>query len=107
MKTQSKEKIITKTGKVQFKSGISLPEDTIKDLQGYYLAAVNRNIGGNWEDLQRDIMATFYHCISTNENPRHELCSIQWCFYKQKLEKGETFNHNDMKVFIRVRKEEE
>ena len=73
----------TSTGKVQFRSTLHMTDNTIKALQMYYLAAVNKHIGGSWKDLKLDIISIYFHGTSTDAEPRHSLCSEKWCIYLQ------------------------
>ena len=76
--------------------------NTIKALQMYYLAAVNRHIGGSWKDLKLDIMSTYFHCTSTDAEHRHSLCSEKWCFYLQdKKANVQIRPHKNMEAAIR------
>lgn len=87
---------------MQFRSTLQLTDATIKALQHYYLAAVNRHIGGNWKDLKMDILSTLFHCASTDEKPHHSLCSEEWCFYKKDVKANVPIrSHTNMKVAIR------
>ncbi|KAK3887685.1 hypothetical protein Pcinc_003549 [Petrolisthes cinctipes] len=96
LKRSMREKKETATGKV-----LVLTDATIKTLQWYYLVAVNRHIGGNWKDLKVDIMSPFFHCTSTDSNPRHGLCSENWCFYKQDIKAQVPIrSHKNMEVAI-------
>lgn len=73
-----------------------LTEALIKKLTTYYGLAIRRNIN-NIENMKKDIMATFYHMSSTNENPRHEYCppgADSWCkWQKNKTTGTNTFQH--------------
>ena len=33
--------------------------------------------------MREAIWAVYFHKLSTNSNPRHQLCNIKWCKYKQ------------------------
>lgn len=102
LKRQMREKRETATGKIQFRTTLQITDKAIEHLQRYFLAAVNRHIGGNWKDLKIDIMSTFFHCSSTDENPRHQLCSDKWCLFKQdELAGRQVRPHSEMRVAIR------
>lgn len=67
-----------------------LTEALIKKLTTYYGLAIRRNVN-NAKDMKKAIMATFYHMISTDENPRHENCptgSDSWCQWQQAASLG-------------------
>ncbi|KYN19307.1 PREDICTED: uncharacterized protein LOC108761628 [Trachymyrmex cornetzi] len=58
-----------------------LIEGLIKKISLYYGLAIRRNIN-SVEDMKNAILATYYHMISTDENPRHEYCPLgvdSWC----------------------------
>lgn len=62
-----------------------LTEALMKKLSTYYGLAIRRNIN-SVEDMKKAIMATYYHMISTDENPRHENCPVRvdsWCTWQQ------------------------
>jgi len=62
-----------------------LTETLIKKLSTYYGLVIRRNVNSA-QDMKKAIMATFYHMISTDENPRHENCptgSDSWCQWQQ------------------------
>jgi len=78
-----------------------LTETLIKKLSTYYSLAIRRNVNSA-QDMKKAIMATFYHMISTDENPRHENCptgSDNWCQWQQATTLGNapephlTLNH--------------
>lgn len=79
-----------------------LTDKVIERLPFDYGQAIRKNKGGTVEDLKKDIYATFYHCTSTDENPRHDLCPTgekSWCFYQKALAQGKTPpSHKDMKI---------
>ncbi|XP_075547627.1 uncharacterized protein LOC142582108 [Dermacentor variabilis] len=57
-----------------------LTQDLIKKLTNYYGMAIRNN--SEVDDMQRAIMATFYHITSTDKDPHHELCPpgpLSWC----------------------------
>ncbi|XP_070174264.1 uncharacterized protein [Littorina saxatilis] len=52
----------------------------------------NRAIRSNKDvcSMKKAIMASLYHCFSTDENPQHELCPAgesSWCFFQEALAK--------------------
>lgn len=49
-------------------------DKVIVELPFYYGQAVRRDTGNNAEALNANIMATFFHCTSTDENPQHKHC---------------------------------
>lgn len=48
--------------------------------------------------MKKRIWSAFYHGISTDENPQHQFCSEQWCFYLQAQKKGleSSCRHEDL-----------
>ncbi|KZC14698.1 hypothetical protein WN55_07329 [Dufourea novaeangliae] len=56
-------------------------EALIRKLAKYYGLAIRRN-SESVEEMQKAIMATFFHAISTNKKPLHQNCSTgfdSWC----------------------------
>ena len=49
-------------------------------------------------------MSSFYHCSSSDQDPKHDLCprgEDSWCFYQAAVSKGETPpSHSEMKIFF-------
>lgn len=62
----------------------------IKDLTVYYGLAIRRNCD-NVENMRREIQATYFHKISTDDKPRHEYCSSSWCWWKKREEERELY----------------
>lgn len=46
-----------------------LTDKVLEKLPFYYGQTVWRNTGNNVEELKNEIISTFYHCTSTDENP--------------------------------------
>ena len=68
---------VTGTGK--------LTQNVMNKLQKYYTWAI-RSHKNDLEGMHRAVWATYYHVISTDERPQHDLCPDgidTWCFYKQ------------------------
>ncbi|XP_055865681.1 uncharacterized protein LOC129922757 [Biomphalaria glabrata] len=68
-----------------------LTQNTIKKLTLYYSRAIRKH--KNVSDMQKAIMASLYHCLSTEKSPKHQLCptgSGSWCFYNAAVAKNET-----------------
>lgn len=56
-------------------------------LQTYYGLAVRRN-GGSLKDMKMAIWAIYFHKLSTDENPQHQLCPKRiesWCKYQKSI----------------------
>ncbi|KAK3894739.1 hypothetical protein Pcinc_001463 [Petrolisthes cinctipes] len=65
-----------------------LTEDIIGKLTDYYGYAIRRNVGKTVEEMRKDVMSTYYYCISTGEKPKLMLCpegSNSWCFYQKAI----------------------
>jgi hypothetical protein len=81
---------VVKTSKVKGitlggKSAGPLTNKVIGTLAGYYRHAIVRN-KNNVNEMQKQIMATLYHCSSTDKKHNHSLCpqgKQSWCFYKK------------------------
>ena len=68
-----------------------LTKNTIQKLTVYYDTAI-RSHRGNLEGMWEAIFASFFHAISTDEDPHHTHCpegATSWCFYRRALAKGE------------------
>lgn len=44
--------------------------------------------------MMKSVQATLMHCNSTNDHPRHNLCSVSWCKWLQAKGKGEEKEFN-------------
>lgn len=103
-KLREKSKVTTGRGRKRSTLGgrNKLTDKVLDKLPFYYGQAVRRNTGNNVEGLRNDIIATFYHCTSTDENPRHDHCppgEKSWCFYRRAEAKGDIpASHKAMKV---------
>ncbi|GFX74321.1 uncharacterized protein TNCV_3452691 [Trichonephila clavipes] len=69
----------------------------VKDIYGidsnYYGIAIRSNIG-NLEEMQRAVIAAFYHCCSGKSNPMHGQCPLgseSWCTYQRAQSAGKVF----------------
>lgn len=60
--------------------------------------------------MRNDILASFYHCSSTDENPTHQLCpktKDSWCFFNNAIANEKVPNsHKSMKVHFQLSPEE-
>ncbi|GFV70131.1 uncharacterized protein TNCV_4337401 [Trichonephila clavipes] len=64
-----------------------LTDKFIDKLQNYYGIAIRSNVGC-LEKMQSAVIAAFFHCCSSNQNPLHGQCPTgkdSWCKYKQAL----------------------
>lgn len=73
-----------------------LTDKLINELSLYYGLAIRRN-PNSVEDMKRDVWATYFHKISTNENPQHMNCSPSLCKYQKAVEDGtiDEFDHKN------------
>jgi len=74
-----------------------LTDNLIKKLTTYYGLAIRRN-PDNVEEMEKSVMATYFHMISTNENPQHQYCPAgaeSWCKWRiyEAAGKTEDYNH--------------
>ncbi|GFW87673.1 uncharacterized protein TNCV_4486381 [Trichonephila clavipes] len=70
-----------------------LTDKFIDKLQNYYGIAIRRNIGC-LKKMQSAVIAAFFHCCSSNQNPMHGQCPSEkdsWCKYKQALSDGKVY----------------
>lgn len=83
-----------------------LTDSVINRLTYYFGISVRRRADTTPEEMRNDIMSSFYHCSSTDENPKHNLCpksEESWCFYQKALSKGNTPpSHSTMKIKFRL-----
>lgn len=96
---------IRKTKKLGGKG--KLTESLVGKLSTYYGLAIRRNID-NVQDMKKAIMATYYHMISTDENPRHEYCpegEDSWCEWQKQTALGMTHKPHPTPLHPDVQKE--
>lgn len=92
--TKDKKGVKLSDGKLLGGKG-RLTKSEIDCLQNYYGAAIRRN-SNNLENMKKDVWATYFHKLSTNDHPQHGLCpkgEDSWCKYNQCLESGEIYDH--------------
>ena len=69
-----------------------LTEALVKKLSTYYGLAIRINVN-SVENMKTAIMATYYHMISTDKNPKHDYCPAgpdSWCKWKKAEALGTT-----------------
>lgn len=71
---------------------VKLTDKVIREMSIHYSLAIQRN-GTSIEEMRKEIMAGFYHKISTNEFPQHENCNLEWCKYMQRTAAGVEYEH--------------
>lgn len=72
-----------------------LTDALIKKITKYYGLAIIRN-SDSVEDMQRNVMATYWHMVSTDENPKHENCPAgedSWCKFRVAESRGLEYTH--------------
>ncbi|GFW55502.1 uncharacterized protein TNCV_118861 [Trichonephila clavipes] len=70
-----------------------LSDSFIDKIQNYYGIAIRSNIG-NLEEMQRAVIAAFYHCFSGKSNTMHGQCPLGsegWCAYQRAQSAGKVF----------------
>jgi len=68
----------------------------INSLQNYYGDAIRKN-AGNLDGMVKAVQATLLHYYSTDDVPRHHLCSPgkdSWCKYQVALAKNEAYTYH-------------
>lgn len=68
----------------------SLTEVKMRTMQSYYREAIRKNVP-NIQLMKCAIMASPYHCMSTDKKPQHQYCpggEKSWCFYNKALALG-------------------
>ncbi|KAJ4436588.1 hypothetical protein ANN_16621 [Periplaneta americana] len=63
--------------------------------QTYYGLAIRKNTG-NVEEMRKSVWATYFHKISTNEKPYHQLCPKgldSWCGYNKAQAQNKVYDH--------------
>ena len=94
-------------GKAATMGGRHKLTDTVIDhLQHYFQVSLNRKVHTSAEEMREEILSTFFHCTSTDENPQHDKCpknENSWCFYNKSIARGETPpSHSKMKVYFHL-----
>lgn len=68
-------------------------QEKIAKLQVYYTKAIRDKKGCTPEEMEQSIMASFYHCTSSDDWPKHQFCPSgpdSWCFFKRAEARSET-----------------
>ena len=77
-----------------------LTDGTIKRLVNYYRKAIKDN-NTDVNLMKGAILATLYHAISTDQNPKHNKCPTgegSWCFYNKAIASGQQPEGHSIKV---------
>ena len=73
---------------------ISYPfQEKIAKLQVYYIKAIRGKTDRPEKEMEEAVMATYYHCTSSDDWPKHTLCpegEDSWCFYQRALARQQT-----------------
>ena len=72
-----------------------LTDALIKELTMYYGLAIRRMQNSDVESMKNEIQATYFHKISTDDEPRHEFCSSSWCWWQAREEARQLNNDPD------------
>ena len=62
-----------------------LTDAMIDKMQNYYGIAIRANVG-NLNAMKNSILASFFHCASSESRPLHQYCPVgpeSWCKYQQ------------------------
>lgn len=93
-------KLKQKLGKTPLSDGKTirgrLTDAIIDKLQTYYGKAIREN-GDDLEKMMNAVWATFFHSVSTDEKPLHNMCSIEWCKYLKSEAAGTINDYNHTK----------
>ena len=83
-------------------------DNVIDHLQIYFSVSLKRKVGTDASTMRNEILSTFYHCTSTDEEPHHELCAKgpqSWCTFNRKQALGEKIpSHKEMKIYFHLTK---
>lgn len=71
-----------------------LTDTAILQIQNYYGLAIRRNCTVSVENMHKAIWAEYFHILSSNEDPQHELCDETWCKYRLAIKNKEHYDHN-------------
>lgn len=85
-----------KKGKKGLAGKGKLTHSMIDKLQNYYGIAIRSN-SGNLAEMKSNVLATLFHCASTDKRPLHTYCpngESSWCGYKRdQANKTSTYKH--------------
>lgn len=75
-----------------------LTDKLISELTTYYGLAIRRH-PKSLEEMKKAVWATYFHKVSTDENPQHQNCPTgesSWCTYQKAVAQGnvDDFKHN-------------
>ncbi|XP_076045369.1 uncharacterized protein LOC143027746 [Oratosquilla oratoria] len=85
-----------------------LTDVVIDHLQFYFQVSLNRKVGTSASEMRDEILSTFFHCTSTDDNPQHDKCAKgerSWCFYNRSIALGQQpHSHTKMRIYFRLEK---
>lgn len=73
-----------------------LTEAAIQKIQTFYGLAIRRNTH-SYKDMQKAVWACYFHIMSTNEKPMHQLCpkdEESWCKFNKSLVLEGLYDHS-------------
>ncbi|GFV97955.1 uncharacterized protein TNCV_5069951 [Trichonephila clavipes] len=85
-----------------------LTDKFIDKLQNYYGIAIRSNVGCH-KKMQSAVIAAFFHCCCSNQNPMHGQCPTgkdSWCKYKQALSDGKELIQRHLKTIWELTRRE-
>ena len=73
-----------------------LAQVAINKIQTYYDLAIRRNTH-SVEAMKQAVWASYYHIMSSDEKPYHQLCpkGETWCKYNESIAENKPYNHKD------------
>lgn len=87
-----------------------LTDIVIDHLQFYFQISLKRKLQTSAKEMREEILSTYYHCTSTDENPQHHFCQKgekSWCFYQKAVsQKRMPESHKDMLVYFHLEENE-
>lgn len=82
----------------------SLTDDKMRRLQSFFAKAMKTN-APDVEQMRRAILASPYHCGSTDDIPNHDFCPAgekSWCFWQRAIATNtEPKSHSEMSLILR------
>ena len=108
LKKTTTEKVVTKTGKNLKKSQLAgknkLTDKVITSLTKFFGQAIRENVNKTVQSMRDSALRGYYHCSSTDKEPRHEYCPTgekSWCFYNEAIAKNEKPGPHKKKMKVR------
>ena len=87
--------------------GKTLKKTTIVKLSSYYKSAIYAN-QNNVSEMKKAILASLYHSVSTDKNPKHMYCPVgsgSWCFFQKAIANKKTPGAHDKNVGTPLKEE--